>query len=58
MGKVFARKIMETADNSFTIANVPNLWLPKTIEAFKDFVKSREITEIQYEIFTGQKYIA
>lgn len=58
MGKIYARKIMGTTDGSYTIANVPKFWLPKTLAAFEEFVTVGEITAEQYEQYTGQTYNA
>lgn len=58
MGKIYARKIMNTTDGSYTIADVPKLWLQKTIDAFKDFVQSGEITVEQYKQYTLLDYSA
>lgn len=58
MGKIYARKIMQTTDGSYTIANVPNLWLAKTSQAFKDFTADGTITEEQYKQYTNLDYEA
>lgn len=58
MGKIYARKIMNTKDGSYTIANVPTLWLQKTLNAFKEFAETGEITEEQYKQYTGEEYAA
>lgn len=56
MGKIYARKIMGTTDGSYTIANVPNLWMPKTMAAFSEFVQTGEITADQFEQYTGKNH--
>lgn len=56
MGKIYARKIMATTDGSYTIANVPGLWLPKTTAAFAEFVQTGEISPEQYEQYVGVPY--
>lgn len=58
MGKIYARKIMGTTDGSYTIANVPNFWMEKTLNAFKEFVRVGEITTEQYEYYVGVPYEA
>lgn len=58
MGKIYARKIMQTTDGSYKIDNVPSLWLAKTIQGFKDFVVSGEITPGQYKQYTKLDYIS
>ena len=53
MGKIYARKIMNSTDGSYTIADVPKLWRQKTIDAFKEFLQAGEITEEKYKEYTG-----
>lgn len=54
MGKIYARQIMN--NEAYTVADVPEFWMSKTMAAFDEFVTNDTITAAQFELHTGQTH--
>lgn len=48
--------VMKIKDDTFKYRNVPYLWKSKVLAEFKRQVADGEITEEEFERYTGEKY--